>query len=175
MGCGRKFTFYFLYDILVNDCLRCLARDTAGNLSQITTAHIQLVRIEMHITMSATEIIDLRDKLTIEFRTTTRQITLTCQPYIAKTRCHPQSLLHLVPLVQIHGKGRRKAVGKTMRIGIIEQEHLHSMTLSHAQQFGVLQNNIIFFLSGNHHGTKRQQTILDLTNHILRHQRITIT
>lgn len=160
MGCGRKFTFYFLYDILVYDCLRCLARDTAGNLSQITAAHIQLVRIEMHITISATEIIDLRDELIVEFRTTTLEITLTCQLYIDKILCHPQSLLHLVPPVQIHGKGRRKTVGKTMRIGIIEQEHLHSTTLSHAQQLGVLQNNIIFFLSGNHHGTEWQQRYL---------------
>ena len=42
----------------------------------------------------------------------------------------------------------------------------HSIVLSHAQQLGVLQNNIIFFLSGNNDRTEWQQTIPDLAHHI---------
>lgn len=111
---GRKLTFNLLHDVFINDCLRCLARDTTGYLCQIAAAHIQLVRIEMHITIGAAEVVDLRDKLIIEFRTASLQVALTCQLYVDEILCHRQSILHLLALVQIYGKSRRETVGKTM-------------------------------------------------------------
>ena len=63
---GRKLTLYLLHDVFIDDCLRRLAGDATGNLSQITATHIQLVGIEMNIAVSAAEVIDLRDKLIVE-------------------------------------------------------------------------------------------------------------
>ena len=62
---GRKLALYLLHDVFIDDCLRRLAGDAAGNLSQITATHIQLVGIEMNIAVSAAEVIHLRDKLVV--------------------------------------------------------------------------------------------------------------
>ncbi len=73
---GRKLALYLLHDVFIDDCLRRLAGDAAGNLSQITATHIQLVGIEMHIAIGAAEVIHLRDKLVVKFGTPALQIAL---------------------------------------------------------------------------------------------------
>ena len=82
MRSGRKLALYLLHDVFIDDCLRGLAGDTAGNLSQITATHIQLVGIEMNIAISAAEVIHLRDKLVVKLGTPALQIALPCQFYI---------------------------------------------------------------------------------------------
>ena len=66
---GREFALYLLHDVFIDDCLRRLAGNATGNLRQIAATHIQLVGIEMHIAIGAAEVIHLRDKLIVKFRT----------------------------------------------------------------------------------------------------------
>ena len=117
---GREFALYLLHDVFIDDCLRRLAGDAAGNLRQIAATHIQLVGIEMHIAIGAAEVIHLRDKLVVKIGTPALQITLPSQFYIDEILRHRQRFLHLLALIQIDGKGRREAVDETMRIGIIK-------------------------------------------------------
>ena len=91
---GRKLALYLLHDVFIDDCLRRLAGDAAGNLRQITATHIQLVSIEMHIAIGAAEVVHLRDKLIVKFRTPALQIALSCQFYIDEILRHRQRLLH---------------------------------------------------------------------------------
>ena len=144
---GRKLSLYLLHDVFINDCLRCLAGDAAGNLCQITATHIQLVGIEMHIAIGAAEVVHLRDKLIVKLRTPALQIALSCQFYIDEILRHRQRLLHLLALVQINGKGRREAVDETMRIGIVEAIDPESLLLGKAQQFGILKNDVALLLA----------------------------
>ena len=76
---GRKLALYLLHDVFIDDCLRRLAGDAAGNLRKIAATHIQLVGIEMHIAIGAAEVIHLRDKLIVKLRTPALQIALSCQ------------------------------------------------------------------------------------------------
>ena len=101
---GRKLALYLLHDVFIDDCLRCLAGDATGNLRQIAATHIQLVGIEMNIAVSAAEVIDLRDKLVVEFGTPALQIALAHEFYIDEILRHRQRLLHLLALIQINGK-----------------------------------------------------------------------
>ena len=63
---GREFAFNLLHDVFIDDRLRRLAGNAAGNLRQIAATHIQLVGIEMHIAIGAAEVIHLRDKLVVK-------------------------------------------------------------------------------------------------------------
>lgn len=101
---GRKLALYLLHDVFIDDCLRRLAGDTTGNLSQITATHIQLVGIEMNIAISAAEVIHLRDKLVVKLGTSALQIALAHEFYIDEILRHRQRLLHLLALIQINGK-----------------------------------------------------------------------
>ena len=101
---GRKFALYLLHDVFIDDCLRGLAGDAAGNLSQIAATHIQLVGIEMNIAVSTAEVIDLRDKLVVEFGTPALQIALAHEFYIDEILRLRQCLPHLLALIQINGK-----------------------------------------------------------------------
>lgn len=111
---GRKFALYLLHNVFIDDCLRRLAGDAAGNLSQITATHIQLVGIEMNIAIGAAEVIHLRDKLVVKLGTPALQIALAHEFYIDEILRHRQRLLHLLALIQINGKGRRETVDETM-------------------------------------------------------------
>ena len=104
MRSGRELALYLLHDVFIDDCLRRLAGDTTGNLSQITATHIQLVGIEMNIAVSAAEVIDLRDKLVVEFGTPALQIALAHEFYIDEILRLRQCLPHLLALIQINGK-----------------------------------------------------------------------
>ena len=110
VGRRSQFPFYLPHDVFVYDCLWGLTRDAAGNLGEIAAAHIELVSIEMHIAVGAAEVVHLRDKLVIEFGATTLQIALTGEFHIDEILRHRQGILHLLALVQINGKGRRKTV-----------------------------------------------------------------
>ena len=100
---GRKLAFYLLHNVFIDDSLRRLAGDTAGNLRQISATHIQLVGIEMHIAIGAAEVIHLRDKLVVKLGTPTLQIALSCQFDIDEILRHRQRFLHLLALIQIDG------------------------------------------------------------------------
>ena len=145
---GRKLALYLLHDVFIDNCLRRLAGDAAGNLRQITATHIQLVGIEMHIAIGAAEVIHLRDKLVVKLGTPALQITLPSQFYIDEILRHRQRLLHLLALVQIDGKSRREAIDETMRIGIIKAIDPESLLLGKAQQSGVPRMmSLSFFLA----------------------------
>ena len=100
---GRKPTLYLLHDVFIDDCLRRLAGDAAGNLRQIAATHIQLVSIEMHIAIGAAEVVHLRDKLIVKFGTPALQIALAHEFYIDEILRHRLRLLHLLALMQIDG------------------------------------------------------------------------
>ena len=144
---GRKLALYLLHDVFIDNRLRRLAGDAAGNLSQITATHIQLVGIEMNIAISAAEVIDLRDKLVVKLGTSALQIALAHEFYIDEILRHRQRLLHLLALIQINGKSRRKTVDETMRIGIVEAIDPESLLLGKAQQLGILQNDVALLLA----------------------------
>ena len=65
MGRCGEFSLYLLHDIFIDDGLRGLARDAASYLGKVTTTHVELVGIEMHIAIGTAEVIHLRDKLVI--------------------------------------------------------------------------------------------------------------
>ena len=73
---SREFALNLLHDVFIDNRLRRLAGNAAGNLRQITATHIQLVGIEMHIAIGAAEVIHLRDKLIVKLRTPALQIAL---------------------------------------------------------------------------------------------------
>ena len=171
---GRKLALYLLHDVFINDCLRRLAGDAAGNLRQIAATHIQLVGIEMHIAIGAAEVVHLRDKLVVKLGTPALQITLPSQFYIDEILRHRQRLLHLLALIQIDGKGRREAVDETMRIGIIEPVNPEPLLFGKLQESGVLKDDITLLLSRHNYRAERQQAVFDLAHHILRHQRIAL-
>ena len=171
---GREFALNLLHYVFIDNRLRRLAGNAAGNLRQIAATHIQLVGIEMHIAIGAAEVIHLRDKLVVKLGTPALQIALPCQFYIDEILRHRQRLLHLLALIQIDGKGRRETVDETMRIGIIKAIDPEPLLLGKFQESGVLKDDIALLLSRHDYRTERQQTVFDLAHHILGHQRIAL-